>query len=181
MSINVRIANNVKKIREEKHITLDKAAALTGVSRSMLSQIEKGDVNPTISVIWKIANGFKVSFTSIMEEDNLESVVVKEVQPLINDKHQKYLNYPTFTFDDKKHFEMYRILIEEGGILNAEPHLVKSEEYITIFDGRAEISVGEEKFILEKGDSLKFAADQKHSYKNAGEGTCAISMLIYYS
>ena len=56
------------RIREQKKLTLDAAAALTGVSRSMLAQIEKGDVNPTISVLWKIANGYKVSFTSLLEQ-----------------------------------------------------------------------------------------------------------------
>lgn len=61
MEITSRIAANAKRLREEKKLTLDAAANLTGVSRSMLAQIEKGEVNPTISVLWKIANGYKVS------------------------------------------------------------------------------------------------------------------------
>ena len=61
------IAMNTKEIRERKKLTLDAAAKLTGVSRSMLAQIEKGDVNPTVSVLWKLANGYKVSFTSLVD------------------------------------------------------------------------------------------------------------------
>ena len=68
MDITNTIAANAKRIREEKKLTLDAAASATGVSRSMLAQIEKGEVNPTISVVWKIANGYKVSFTSLVEE-----------------------------------------------------------------------------------------------------------------
>ncbi len=68
MDVNKIIAQNVKKLREKRKLTLDAASEITGVSRSMLAQIEKGDVNPTISVLWKIANGYKVSFTSIIEE-----------------------------------------------------------------------------------------------------------------
>ena len=67
MNVNDVIAQNVRAARERKKLTLDGAAELTGVSRSMLAQIEKGEVNPTISVVWKIANGFKVSFTSLVE------------------------------------------------------------------------------------------------------------------
>ena len=66
MDITNTIAANAKRIREEKKLTLDAAASATGVSRSMLAQIEKGEVNPTISVVWKIANGYKVSFTSLV-------------------------------------------------------------------------------------------------------------------
>ena len=51
MDIAVTIAANTKRIRETKKLTLDAAASATGVSRSMLAQIEKGEVNPTISVI----------------------------------------------------------------------------------------------------------------------------------
>ena len=57
MDINNIVAENIKQIRNEKKLTLDAAAELTGVSRSMLAQIEKGDVNPTITVLWKIAVG----------------------------------------------------------------------------------------------------------------------------
>ena len=66
MDVTSVVAMNIKSIREQKKLTLDAASEITGVSRSMLSQIEKGDVNPTISVLWKIANGYKVSFTSLV-------------------------------------------------------------------------------------------------------------------
>ena len=46
------VSENARRLREEKRLTLDEAARLTGVSRSMLAQIEKGDVNPTISMVW---------------------------------------------------------------------------------------------------------------------------------
>ena len=75
MDVTNIVASNVKSIREQKKLTLDAAAELTGVSRSMLAQIEKGDVNPTISVLWKIANGYKVSFTSLVERRDGGSVL----------------------------------------------------------------------------------------------------------
>ena len=53
-SLNEIIAENLKKIRKEKHLSLDKIAQLSGVSKSMLSQIEKCEVNPTISTLKKM-------------------------------------------------------------------------------------------------------------------------------
>ena len=55
MEINTIIGNNLKKIRQEKKLTLDELAGITGVSKGMLSQIEKGTTNPTINTIWKIS------------------------------------------------------------------------------------------------------------------------------
>ena len=81
MNVNDAISQNVRAARERKKLTLEKAAELTGVSRSMLAQIEKGEVNPTISVVWKIANGYKVSFTSLVESPQEEVAVLQCGRP----------------------------------------------------------------------------------------------------
>lgn len=181
MDIQKDIAKNIKKIRERKKITLDSAAKLTGVSRSMLAQIEKGEVNPTISILWKIANGYKVSFTSLVSSE-ASSLLIKseDVLPLIEDDG-RYINRPAFPFQEDKQFETYHIEIKEKGFLQAQPHLEGAEEYITVFDGEVEIVADTETFRLKRGDSLRFRADVPHSYKNTGSETVYLSMIIYYS
>lgn len=181
MDITTTIAANTKRIREQKKLTLDAAASLTGVSRSMLAQIEKGEVNPTISVLWKIANGYKVSFTSLTEERGEAVSVVRQAdrEPLREDGG-RYLNYPVFAFDEQTLFETYRIVIEAGGALSAQPHLRGAVEYITVFTGAAEITVDGERLLLSKGDSVRFRADVPHGYRNSGSEPAELSMLIYY-
>ena len=182
MEVTGIVAVNVKRIREQKKLTLDAASEATGVSRSMLAQIERGDVNPTISVLWKIANGYKVSFTSLVERKNDTISVVRqaEMEPL-QENDGKYLNYPIFPFSEKTLFEIYRIVIEPSGVLSAEPHLTGSEEYITVFSGQVEITVADERFELATGDSIRFCANVPHSYRNIGTEQATLSMLIYYS
>lgn len=182
MDVTSTVAANAREIREHKGLTLDRAAALTGVSRSMLAQIEKGEVNPTISVLWRMANGYKVSFTSLVENRSDAASVLRlsDSEPLVEDDG-RYLNYPIFPFDESRLFETYRIVIKAGGALSAQAHLKGAEEYITVFSGRVEICAGEDSFLLSKGDSIRFAADQPHAYKNAGEDTAELSMIIYYS
>lgn len=181
MDITNTVAVNTKRIREQKKLTLDAAASVTGVSRSMLAQIEKGEVNPTISVLWKIAGGYKVSFTSLVEARGDAVAVIRQadIQPLKADEG-RYLNYPIFLFDEEKLFETYRIVIEAGGSLPAQPHLKGAVEYITVFSGQVEITVAEERFWLSKGDSVRFGADVPHMYQNSGTEAVELSMLIYY-
>lgn len=182
MEIQKIIASNIKALRSSKGLTLDEAAKITGVSRSMLAQIEKGDVNPTISVLWKIAVGFKVSFSSLMENRETESYVVrkKDIVPFV-ESDGKYINYPIFSFQEDKLFETYRIHIKVGVFLQAQPHLTGTEEYITVFSGQVEITSGDDSFSLGEGDSLRFKADLPHSYRNTGECDAFLSMIIYYS
>ena len=81
-SLNEIIAENLKKIRKEKHLSLDKIAQLSGVSKSMLSQIEKCEVNPTISTLKKITNGLKISFTSLMERQESDIELIQKSDEL---------------------------------------------------------------------------------------------------
>ena len=181
MDVTKIVAENVKRLREGKKLTLEGAAAATGVSRSMLAQIERGEVNPTISVLWKIANGFRVSFTSLVEARGEPVRVLRGAgRPPLEEDGGRYLNYPLFPFDEATLFETYRIVILPQGSLSAQPHLAGSEEYITLFAGAVEIRVGDEIFSLEKGDSIRFQADVPHSYRNPGPETAELSMLISY-
>lgn len=181
MDVTGLVAENARRIREEKKLTLEGAAAATGVSRSMLAQIEKGEVNPTISLLWKMANGYKVSFTSLVEEREQAVSVIREedAHPLSEDEG-RYLNYPVFSFDEKTLFETYRIVIKADGHLSAQPHMRGTVEYITVFQGQVEITVGEGTFALAQGESIRFRADVPHAYRNPGEETTELSMIIYY-
>lgn len=182
MDINTAVSKNIKHIREQKKLTLDAAAKVTGVSRSMLAQIEKGDVNPTLSVLWKIANGYKVSFTSLIEQSSKQATILplKDITPIVEDEG-RYTNYPVFTFDEQRLFETYRIVIAPNGSLQAEAHLSGAEEYITVFGGNVEVEVGDTVYSLNEGDSIKFKADIAHSYRNIGSREVILAMLIYYA
>ena len=181
MEFQKNVARNIKKERERRKITLDAAAKLTGVSRSMLAQIEKGEVNPTISILWKIANGYKTSFTSLLSTDEPSLLIrAEEVTPLLEDEG-RYINRPAFPFQEGRPFETYQIEIREGGFLQAQPHLNGAEEYITVFAGTVEIVAGQEVFQLQRGDSLRFKADVPHAYRNIGGDTAQLSMMIFYA
>ena len=176
------LSENLRRLRSEKKLTLEATSQLTGVSKSMLAQIEQGKVNPTISVLWKICNGLKVSFTSLMEPLARETHVIRleEQRPLSQDDG-RYLNYPVFIFDERTRFETYRIVIKNNGKLTSEPHLKGTEEDLTVFRGNVRITANGKTFDLKAGDSIAFKADCEHSYENIGHEDVELSMLIYYS
>ena len=182
MEFQKAVANNIKQMRESRKLTLDAAAKLTGVSRSMLSQIEKGDVNPTISVLWKIANGYKTSFSSLISpEAGAHLLIWAEDVTALPEDEGRYINRPAFPFQDDAQFETYMIEIKPGGFLQAQAHLGGAVEFVTLFSGEAEICAGGDVFRLRRGDSLRFRADVEHTYRNTGTETVHINMIIYYS
>ncbi|MEH7348453.1 helix-turn-helix domain-containing protein [Gottfriedia acidiceleris] len=179
--INQIIAKNLKAYRESKKLSLEKVAEFTGVSKTMIGQIERGESSPTITTIWKIANGLKISFTSLINNPQPDTKVISmsEVQTLVEDKG-KYRLYPYFPFEDERRFEVYSVEIEKGGFLSADAHKEGTEEFLTIFDGELTVRVNNVEHTVKKGDSIRFKADRPHTYHNSGETLTRLSMLLYY-
>ena len=80
MNLNATIAANLKRLRLERNLSLGQLAELSGVSKVMLGHIEKGDSNPTINMLWKIANGLKVPYTMLIDEQENDSEFVSRHQ-----------------------------------------------------------------------------------------------------
>lgn len=179
--INLIIAKNLKAFRAQRKLSLERVAELSGVSKTMIGQIERGESSPTITTIWKIANGLKISFTTLIKEPETEASVIfkNEVQELSED-NGKYRIYPYFPYEDNRHFEVYTIEIEPGGYLKAEAHQEGTEELLTIFDGEIIIEINDMKYVAKNGDAIRFKADRPHSYYNSGEVMTRLSMTIYY-
>lgn len=179
--IHRTLARNLKAIRDREKLSLEKVSELSGVSKTMIGQIERGESSPTLTTIWKIANGLKTSFTSLINDPKPETKVVlqNEIEHLSVD-NGRYRVYPTFPFQDETRFELYFVEIESEGRVVSDPHREGTEEFITVFEGEVTISVNEEVFTLKNGDSIRFKADRPHTYTNLGRGLARMNMTIYY-
>lgn len=179
-SMNMIVAKNIKRLREEKKLSMDELVRLSGVSKSMLAQIERGDGNPTISTLWKISNGMKVPFDAltVRPKSPYEIVKTSEIQPLL-ENGGKVKNYSLFPDNENRRFAVYYLELEEGSYWESEPHLKGTTEFITIFTGKIEIHADSQSFIVEKGESIRFGADTVHSYKNVGTEAAILHMIIY--
>lgn len=175
------VAQNLRKIRDEKKLSLEKLAELTGVSKSMLGQIERGESNPTISIVWKITNGLKISFTSLLNAPREDTIIIhrKNITPLLADDG-RYRLFPYYPIAEGRRFEIYTIDIKQFGRHNSDPHPAGTQEFITVYMGELTIRLDEKEYHLGEGDSIRFLADRPHSYQNPGTSKTRLNMVIYY-
>lgn len=179
--INLILSQNLKRLRAERKLSLDKLADLTGISKTMLGQIERGESSPSLTTVWKIANGLKISFTSLIVEPPADAVVVRKRDiRMMEEPERKYRLFPIFPYDAERGFEVYTVEIDPGGRLGSEPHREGTEEWITLFSGVLELEIENETYRLESGDSISFKADRRHEYRSVGTETVRLSMTIRY-
>ncbi|OXM13471.1 helix-turn-helix domain-containing protein [Paenibacillus herberti] len=177
----LRVARNLKRIRKSRGHSLDKLSELTSVSKTMLAQIERADSNPTITVLWKIASGLRVSVTDLIEEDRSFVSLIRsaDVSPIATDDG-RYVSYPLFPYTDESRFEIYRVLMQPGCAYEAEPHHEGVEEHVTVTKGMLRLRVGSEWYTASCGDAIRFSADQSHAYHNETEEEVELQSVIRY-
>jgi len=175
------ISANLKRIRKEKKLSLDTAAEMTGVSKSMLGQIERGESSPTVATLWKIATGLHISFTSLLEteEEDIQLISQRELHPLLSDGG-KFRLYPFFPYDEGRGFEMMSIDLDPGSRSESVPHEDGTEEYAIVFQGISKVTVGEQEYYVEAGNGIRYKANQAHIYENPGNTPLKLCMVIYY-
>lgn len=180
--LNVLIAKNLKDHRAQNKLSLDKVAAMTGVSKSMLGQIERGETNPTVSIVWKIANGLKVPFTDLISEESKRVQVIKskEVEAILSEDGA-YKAVPYFSHMDNKSLEIYGVEMSVASEHTSDPHQIDLEEYVVVYQGELTILVGEEHFVLKSGDAMRFKGDKPHTYINSGSVVMIANMTLFYN
>jgi XRE family transcriptional regulator, regulator of sulfur utilization len=175
------VAKNLQTLREDRNLSLDKLAEMTGVSKSMLRQIEIGQSNPTIATIWKIANGLRIPFTALLKKQTQAVVrgAFKEEAPLTSGV-EGYRIYPLISFNPERAFETYYLEIEPGVQFHAEPHQGNAEEHVFVMRGQIEITLADEVFHVVSQHFISFQADCVHSYQNDGANMAVAILTISY-
>ncbi|PHK49990.1 helix-turn-helix domain-containing protein [Staphylococcus edaphicus] len=173
------VAKNIADYRKKHQLSLDKVSSATGVSKNMLSQIEKGHSNPTITTLWKIANGLHISLSQLtsLNNDEVDFIDESDIIPIIDDK---VTIYPYFPYDDKKQFEMFKMAIEPNGKMDSAPHHAGSEEYIIVNEGILEMEIDSKIYTINHHQAFRFNSDVPHRYCNPGDITVVFTSTMYY-
>ena len=175
------VAQNLANYRGNQGLSLDKVSKLTGVSKTMLSQIEKADSNPTITILWKIASGLRIPLSALTSE-NEEKVNCIDRADLqaIDTENDRVKIYPYFPFDEKKGFEMFMMEFDGQSEIFSEGHHQQSEEYILVNEGELKLLIDGEWHVVKKHQAIRFKSDRPHTYKNTIEEKISLTVIVYY-
>jgi transcriptional regulator with XRE-family HTH domain len=176
-----RLGERIRALRRERGLTLEVLAGRSGVSRAMISKLERGEKNPTLVVAAKVAEGLGVSLSQLVGVEERREVVVvpRERRMVVRDPvtgFERQLLSPSF---GGRGIEFIKNVVP-GGSSSGEfpPHRRGVEEYVVVERGRLMAILGGEEYLLEEGDALYFEADVPHRFDNAGEEVCSYYLVI---
>ncbi|MBM7703439.1 XRE family transcriptional regulator [Metabacillus iocasae] len=161
-----QIGEKIKLLRTEKGFSREELADHVGVSKLTIGQIERGEGNPTVTVLWKIASGLAVPFAALLHiEHEVEISRVNDSMKL-TDEHEVFTVEPTFQLYNARSLEMYRAVIRQDSMYEADSHSTGVYEYVTVLSGRLLMKIGETSYLIHPSETIKFHANQPHCYIN---------------
>ncbi|MDX2177065.1 MAG: XRE family transcriptional regulator [Candidatus Sumerlaeia bacterium] len=172
--------------RAEKKLSLQELANVSGVSKGMISQIENGQVNPTLAVVWKLATGLGIRLQDLLEgeparEELSIAHLTEENCPTLASKKNGYRIQILSTIDMAEHVEMYLVRMAPNGNMDSKPHNAGTFETLTVVRGEVEVLLGNEPPRHVKTlETVRYRADVRHVIKGRGKREALIYLVVKF-
>ncbi len=181
-SLNARIAARVRRLRAEHGIALEALAERSGVSRSMISLIERGETSPTAVVLEKLAAALDTSLAALFEPPAkpADPVSRRAAQPVWRDPASGYVRRNVSPSGELTPIQIVEVLFPAGAHVAYENgdrrHLLHQQ--VWVLDGAIEVTVGAQRHALAAGDCLAFALDRPTAYRNRTRKPARYAVVI---
>jgi transcriptional regulator with XRE-family HTH domain len=178
-----RVGEQIQRLRNERKLTLDDLSRAAGVSKSMLSEIERDKANPTIAVAWRLTNALGISLDQLFAQQKPAEairVVGQHDIPTLNGDNGGYQLRVWGPIELAGKFEWYELTLQPGGALNSNSHEPGTREHLTVLHGSIEVEVSGFTKRLKTGETARYAADEPHSIRNSGRSEAKALLVVVH-
>ena len=180
---SVDVGTRLRQLREERKLSMRGLAAASGLSANALSMIERGKTSPSVSTLYKLADAMGIPITAFFGEQTARQQVIfirSQERPRVPFSRGVWEGLGGEQFSGR--VEPFMLTLESG--VSSGPHTMihSGHEFVFCLRGQLEYHVEKEIFTLEPGDSLLFAAQLNHRWRNPGKNvTNALIVLSGFS
>ena len=180
-----RVGDTLAALRQARSLSLDELSRKAGVSKSMLSQIERAQANPTVAVVWRLANALGVPMGELLAgaprpgAPAITLVPVHGTPSLRNPDGSCELRI-LGPIELAGQFEWYALSLQVGGALESQAHEPGTREHLTALTGAIEVEAGDETQRLRHGETARYAADRPHAIRNVGKTPASAWLVVVH-
>ena len=173
------VGNEIRRLRKLRGRTLEQLAVQAGVSAGLLSQVERGQGNPSFNTLVQVAHALGIPVARLMAGEQLFSPVVRRSERrrlnLGDNDHLVLMELLTSRLDSA--LEAIRIVAEPGYSTEDTPFVHDGEEFGIVLEGTHAVNVGGALYVLQAGDSISYSSTIPHWYENPGDVT-SVSLWV---
>lgn len=181
-----RVGAALAALRERQGLSLDELSRRAGVSKSMLSQIERAQANPTVAVVWRLAQALGVPLAELLQSaepaatpaiDTVAAHATPTLRGAPDGKGSGCELRILGPVDLAGQFEWYELRLQPGAVLDSQPHRTGAREHLSVLSGRLQVTAGAHSALLTAGETARYAVDQPHAIHNPGTDP-ALALLV---
>ena len=181
-----RVGDTLSALRQARALSLEELSRMAGVSKSMLSQIERAQANPTVAVVWRLANALGVPMGELLGNSAPPppapiELVPAHATPSLRSPDGLCELRILGPIDLAGRFEWYTLSVQPGGALLSQAHEQGTREHLTLLSGTLEVASGEALQRLKPGETARYAADGAHSIRNLGKGAASAWLVVIHA
>jgi transcriptional regulator with XRE-family HTH domain len=181
VALSGQLGKTIQRLRKAYNLSLSELSEQSGVAKSIISQIERNETNPTLATIWRLSQALDISIERFLVQSDEEPFFEKSSKG----------DTPILTSDDGKcrlaiigwlktveWLQWYDFQAEPGGVLDSDAHQRGSIESLSVLDGELEVEVGGVVQQAKAGETLRYRADRAHIIRNSSRKPAHATMVV---
>jgi transcriptional regulator with XRE-family HTH domain len=179
-ALSGHLGKTIQRLRKAYNLSLSELAEQSGVAKSIISQIERNETNPTLATIWRLSQALDVSIERVLaahEEDPFVDRVDRAETPVLVSEDGKVTLAITGWIRTVEWLQWYDLTAEPGGELDAEGHQRGSIECLSVLSGTLEVDVAGHVERVEAGGTVRYRCDRRHTIRNVGSEPARATMV----
>jgi transcriptional regulator with XRE-family HTH domain len=175
------LGKTIQRLRKAYNMSLGELSEQSGVAKSIISQIERNETNPTIGTVARLSRALDTTLGEVLKTGGGDNFI----------EHQTRSGIPRLESEDGlcrlaiagplnlvEHIQWYDFRAEPGGVLESEPHQAGCIEHLYIIEGELEITSGDETRRAKAGEAIRYRGDQGHKITNCGSAPAHATMVL---
>lgn len=175
-----QLGKTIQRLRKAYNLSLSELAEQSGVAKSIISQIERNETNPTLATIWRLSQALDVSIERVLassDDDPFVGKTSKGEMPIILSEDGKVRLGIIGWIKTVEWLQWYDLIAEPDGVLESEGHQRGSVECLSVLTGELEVECGDEILIAKAGETLRYRCDRPHIVRNRSNEPAHATMV----
>lgn len=180
LELSGQLGKTIQRLRKAYNLSLSELAEQSGVAKSIISQIERNETNPTLATIWRLSQALDVSIERVLASAEDEPFIGKAARfdtPVIVSEDGKCRLAIIGWIKTVEWLQWYDFRAEPGGVLESDAHQRGSIESLSVLSGEAEVEVGGLTERATAGETLRYRCDRAHAIRAVGSDPVHATMV----
>jgi transcriptional regulator with XRE-family HTH domain len=175
------LGKTIQRLRKAYNMSLGALSEQSGVAKSIISQIERNETNPTISTIYRLSKALDTTVNEVLKTDDVDAFLEHQLKsgiPILESQDGRCRLAIAGPLNLVNHIQWYDFIAKPAGVLESDPHPSGTVEHLYLLAGEIEVTAGEDTRRAKSGEAIRFRGDLPHKIVNVGEGDAHATMIL---